>query len=256
MISNLPFLTAGVVLFLTRLKNVKPSLGFITKKHCKKVLTIGGMFFLCQIFYMLIVNTNEFFITKFFSAEYTTEYSFYYKIISVLSMIVTLAMTPVWSVVTKALAEKDLAWIKKLYKKIKIFGAAATLLQFAVLPFLQPLMNLWLVNGKVTVTLSRAVIFAFYGGAFAYSGMLSAIVCGSGKLKLQAIAYGVGAAVKIVFSVLASGLGFGWESVVLCSAVVLAAYCVLQTISLEIFIKNSDGETLAENKGQENNVGI
>ncbi len=254
-ISDLPLLAAGIILFFTKLKKVKPELGYITKEHCKKVLSIGGMFFLCQIFYMLIVNTNEFFITKFFSPELTTEYSFYYKITSVLSMMVTLAMTPVWSVVTKALAENDFAWIKKLYGKIKIFGAAAIVLQFAVIPFLQPIMNLWLGDGKVTVTFARAAIFAFFGGAFAYSGMLSAIVCGLGKVKLQAIAFGTGAAVKIVFSIFAGSLGFGWDSVVLCNAVILAVYCVLQTVSLEIFIKNS-GAVAAENKGQQENVGI
>lgn len=254
-IANVPLFAAGIILFFTKLKNVKPKFGYITKEHCKKVLSVGGMFFLCQIFYMLIVNTNEFFITRFFSPELTTEYSFYYKITSVLSMAVTLAMTPVWSVVTKALAEKDFAWIKKLYGKIKIFGAIAVVLQFAVIPFLQPLMDLWLGEGKVAVTYSRAAIFAFFGGAFAYSGMLSSIVCGMGKVKLQAIAFGAGAAVKIVFSVFAGKLGFGWESVVLCNAIVLAIYCVLQTISLELFIKKS-GAIAAENKGQEENVGI
>lgn len=255
-IANFPLLAAGIILFLTKLKCVKPEFGYITKEHCKKVLSVGGMFFLCQVFYMLIVNTNEFFITRFFSPELTTEYSFYYKITSVLSMAVTLAMTPVWSVVTKALAEKDFVWIKKLYGKIRIFGAITIVLQFAVIPFLQPLMNVWLGEGKVTVTYSRAVIFAFFGGAFAYSGMLSSIVCGMGKVKLQAIAFGTGAAIKIVFSVFAEKLGFGWESVVLCNATILAVYCVLQTISLEIFIKNNGGSAAVKNKGQEENVGI
>ncbi len=59
-ISNLPVIVAAVILFMTTLKDMRPGIKHIGRAHTHAVLSLGVMFFLCQILYMSIAGTNEF----------------------------------------------------------------------------------------------------------------------------------------------------------------------------------------------------
>lgn len=247
-ISNFPLIVAGIIVFCTELKDCKPNLRFIDKYQSKNVMSIGGIFFLCQLAYMLIINTNEFCITKLFGPEHTTEYSFYYKLTNLSAMIITLALTPIWSLVTKAMAEKNFSWIEKLYKKVKLFGIFAILLQFIFIPFLQIIFNIWLGNGVVVVDYITAIAFACFGSAFVYSSILSTIVCGMAQMKLQTIFYTIGVIVKFLIVFLcAKLLPVSWNIVVWSNAIVLIPYCIAQQIELNIYFKKLNYQLVNEN---------
>lgn len=238
LISNLPLLIAGIVIFCTTLRDCKPNIKYIDKEQRKNVLSMGGIFFLCQIAYMMISNTNEFLITKFFGPEYTTFYSFYYRLTSLSSMVITLAMSPIWSIVTKAMVEQDYNWLKNLYKKIKLFGCLAVALQFIIIPFLQIIMNIWLGTGVVTINYLTAFAFACFGSGFVYSGMLSTIVCGMARMKLQTIFYCTGAVVKFLLVIIcAKCFTVSWDIVVWSNVIILIPYCIVQQIELNQFFK-------------------
>lgn len=237
-ISNLPVVIAAIILFCTTLKDCRPSFKSVDEKTTKEILNIGGIFFFCQIAYMLIANTNEFLITKLFAPQYTTEYSFYYKLTSLIFIAVTLAMTPIWSVVTKAMVEKDFRWLCKLLRIIKLVGLAAIVFEFALIPIMQPIMNIWLGEDVVTINYYIAVAFACFGGAFLYSSMLSTIVCGMARMKLQLVFYTVGVVFKFVFTILAAKVfGLNWDIVVWSNAIILIPYCIAQQIDLDIYLR-------------------
>ena len=198
---------------------------------------IGGIFFACQILYMLIVNTNEFLITRIFGSQYTTEYTFYYKITSLVSMLVTLALTPVWSVVTKAQEEKNYGWLWKLLKAIERGGLAVVALQFMTLPFLPFIMDIWLGKGTVDVEFATALSFVCFSSAFTYSSMLSTIVCGMARMKLQLVCYLVGVLLKFAVVINLSDVIGDWGIVVWSNVLVLLPYCVLQQLDLNRYLK-------------------
>lgn len=236
-LSNLPVLLAGVVVFFTKLKDCVPSFKFIEKTHVKKVMGIGSQFFLCQILYMLIVNTNDFLVTNLFSPESTTYYNLYYKITNLVSMVVTLALSPIWSVITKAMEEKKYEWLNKLYKIIKLAGLGVIVLQFAAIPFLQLVFDVWLQENTIEVNYAIAVAFACFGGAFVYSSMLSTIVCGMARMKLQAVCYFIGVIVKFVLVYVLASVVNDWSLVVWANAIILLPYCIAQQIDLDSYIK-------------------
>lgn len=237
-ISNLPTIIAGIWALYKPLKDCKPSWHYITRDRMKQVVGIGMIFFLCQILYMLIVNTNEFLVTYFYGAEHTAEYTFYYKLTSVISMIVTLAVTPIWSVVTKAQAERDFIWLNKLYSKIKFFGILAIVLQFMLVPVLQTIMDLWLRENTIVVSVPTAISFACFGGCFVYSSLLSTIVCGLARMKTQAICYGLGIILKFVIIVVcAKTIPFKWDVVVWSNVAVLFPYMIVQQKELNTYFK-------------------
>ncbi len=242
LLSNIPMLVAGIVVFCTSLRDCLPSVRCIKKSYIQEVMKIGGIFFLCQVLYMLIVNTNEFLITKLFSPDATTEYTFYYKITSLISMVITLAMTPVWSIVTKAIAENNWEWLGKLYKKIKLIGILVIAAEFITVPLLQLIMNIWLQENTIKVQYLTAIAFSCFGSAFVYSSMLSTIVCGMARMKLQAICYAAGIAFKFAFVLILSNFTSNWSIVVWSNAILLIPYCVLQQIDLNRYIRRKTNE--------------
>lgn len=237
-LSNLPVAIAGIIVFFTKLNDCRPNVRFIDRQHINMVMKIGGIFFFCQILYMLITNTNEFLITKLYGPEYTTEYTFYYKVTSLISMVVTLAMTPIWSVVTKAMVEGNWQWLKKLVNKIQLVGIAVIAMEFLIIPVLPFVFDIWLGENSIEVNYMIALSFSCFGSAFVYSSMLSTIVCGLARMKLQAICYAVGVVFKFIFVIFVSKVTNNWSIVVWSNALLLAPYCIIQQIDLNRFLKS------------------
>ena len=236
-ITNLPVIIAGVYVFIKPLKQCRPNINFINKNRVKGIIGIGGIFFVCQIAYMLIVNTNEFLVTKLYGASYTTEYSFYYKVTSIVAMMVSLGMTPIWSVVTKALAEKNYFWLNKLYVNIKRIGWIIIAFQFLLIPFMQYIMDFWLGKGIVIIRIETAIAFAVFGSTFVISSMLSTIVCGMARMKIQTICYSVGVILKLIVDFSLYTIYPHWDLIVWSNVLVLIPYIIVQIVDLNLFFK-------------------
>lgn len=92
---NIPPLIATIGVFWTTLKGYFPSFLFFSKIHARQILTLGLLFFILQILYMIISATNEFFISHFFDPSYVVEYQVYMKLFSIMGSLFTLALVPV-----------------------------------------------------------------------------------------------------------------------------------------------------------------
>lgn len=237
-ITNLPVIIAGLYVFIKPLKKCRPDISSIKKQRVRQIMGIGAVFFICQILYMIIVNTNEFLITKLYGANFTAEYSFYYKVTSIVAMLVALGMTPIWSVVTKALTEKNYIWLNKLYVTIKKAGLLIVIFQFLLLPFMQFVMDTWLGKGIVTIRIETALAFAVFGSAFVLSTMLSTLVCGMARMKVQMFCYLVGVVLKLTIDFSLNTVYTHWDLIVWSNILVLLPYIIIQIIDLDIFFKN------------------
>lgn len=235
--STLPLLVATVVVFSTRLKGCFPRFKYFENQLAKSVLTLGGIFFACQILYMLIANTNEFLISNYASPDDVVPYHIYYKLFSLVGMIFTISLSPVWSAITKAIAEGKYAWFKKLFKTLRFAAAAAVIFEFLLIPFLQLILNIWLAEKSFEVNYLYAVVFACYGSVFIYQSVLSTIVCGIGKMKLQFWFYLIGIVIKFGIIHFGSMLFQSWVIVVAANVIILLPYCIAQQISLNRYIK-------------------
>lgn len=235
-ISNLPIVVAGVLVFYRELKECKPHPAYVYRSTINKIMGIGVLFFLCQIFYLIIVNSNEFFISHFWNLTDTMDYTFYYKITMLISMAVSLGLTPTWSMITKSLAEGNYQWIMKFFRLIKNAGICVAVFEIILIPFLQPIMNLWLGEGVLGVHYPTAIAFACFGTVFIYSSMLSTMVCGLAKMKLQTWCYGLGMILKVgIICVIAKYTDY-WPWTVWINVAILLCYCVLEHISLSRYI--------------------
>lgn len=243
LLSNLPMGVAGVILFTTKLRECRPAFRYVDRQRVRNVVGIGTVFFTCQITYMLLMNTNEFFISYLFGPQHTAEYTFYYKLTSLISMVISLLLTPIWSVITKAMAEKQYKWVRDLYRKLKMVGLFTMIIQFSFVPVQQFVMDLWLGKGYIRVDYGTAVAFACFGSVFVYTSVLSTIVCGMARMRLQMICYLLGVAVKIGILFALQATTQSWVIVVWSNVLVLLPYCVLQQIDLDRYFLRLTADT-------------
>ncbi len=243
--ANLPLAAATVMVFWGPLKDCRPGRRWVNASCAKGVLSLGGMFFFCQIFYMVITNTNEFFITQYTDPANVVEYQIYNKLFTLVGTLFMLGLTPVWSAVSRAVAEEDYLWLRRVNRQLLWLTAAAAAAEFAILPFLQILVDLWLGPEAIAIRYDYALIFALFGTAMIAQTTVSAIASGTGRIKLQMLCYGLGVVVKVVVIDLGCRLTGEWIVVVLANALVLLPYCILQQLDLTRYIRRKLSEKQA-----------
>ena len=244
----LPLLITTILVFAKRLKYAMPSIKCFSKKHTKEVLSLGGVFFFIQIAYMIIMSTNEFLITKTSGNADVVDYQAYYKLFSLASTVFALALTPLWSVITKAKAENNIGWIKSTYKKFMALGGLFCIGEFVIVIIMEPLMKIWLgADALPEISFFSGIMCALLGCAMIMNGVFSNIANGTGELKVQAICFGVGAVLKVPLSYFLVRLLGSWDGVVLSNVICMGIYCVVQPISLIKYFKvNKQNDILEE----------
>lgn len=226
---NIPLIVASIILFNSEpLKNCKPSFRKVSKSAAKDTLSFGIHFFLAQLFFMLLMQTNEILITSLFSPDYVVEYSVYYKLFTAIGSLFMLALTPMWSKVTKDFSEKKYGKIKKTNKVLCLIAFIACALELLVVPFLQFVVNIWLQEDAITVEHWVAIIFAVYGGLYIFNVVLTTIANGIGEVRSQIVFYGIGAILKLPAAFVARNMGIHWGVVVAYTSIVLLAFAIYQ----------------------------
>lgn len=269
--SALPLLVATAYVFIKPLRTCAPNPKLFTKSAAKDVMGLGLGFFAAQIFFMILMSTNELFINTLYLPDNVVEYNIYYKVFTVVGSVFMLALTPLWSKITQDIARKRFHILKKTNNLLYAVSALAFAAQFAMLPVLQWFLNFWLGENTITVDYSTAAIFAFFGGVFIFNNALNTIANGMGDLKTQVIIYGVAAALKVPAIILLKNLFNSWNVIVLYNAIALALFSMIQfiytqskirTLSKQIIDNETDLSTqdnreecsyvvdIAENKAQ------
>ena len=234
---NLPLLVATVIIFVTKCREYAPSLCSFDLSVAKKMLNVGMEFFLAQIFFMFLMSTNEIFITRLYSSDDVVEYSAYYRIFMLVGSLFMLALTPVWSKVTKDLTEKKYKKIKMTNRVLYVLSAAAVVAEFLIIFALQWIFDFWLKDASFKVETSVAWIFALFGGLYIFNIVLTTVANGMGELRTQNIFYGIGAVLKIPITMLLKTMYDDWSVVIAYNCVVLLVFCVVQIIWVEKRIK-------------------
>ena len=237
-IINIPLLIATVWVFLfTHLRQCLPSFRFVDKKSASAVLSLGVTFLVLQIMYMIITVTNEWFIARFFAPEYCVDYQIYYRIFSLTGSLFLLALAPLWSAITKAYAEERFNWIIRLQKVLYLSATGLISIQLLLLPFLQPLVNFWLRDRAIEIDYSVASVFLFYSVVTIWQAILSTLVVGLNKLKVQLYSYIFAVVFKISAIIFVAHYTDNWFVVVLITALSLLPYSILQPICIHKMLK-------------------
>ena len=236
--TNLPLVVANILVFRSpQLKRSKPSYKYYDSKLASKVLSLGVSFLVLQIFYMIISATDSWFITQFYEPQYCVDYQIYYKIFSLTGSIYMLALTPMWSAITKAYSEKRYKWLQKAHKVLYTSMMYVMLVQVIVIILLPKIIHLWLGENAISINYTIASCFALYGCIFSWIAVLSTSAAGIGRLKTQMWGYLLAVLVKFLGIILLSPFFNNWVFVIVITSIGLLPYCIAQPIVIHKFLK-------------------
>lgn len=229
---NLPYLLATFYLFLGPLKNFFPRFKYWEKNLAMSTMKLGLKFFFVQILYMLLINTNEFFISYLFNPSFVVEFQIYNKIFTLGSTIFILILTPVWSAVTKAIAENRYEWMSVLFKRIVSLSIIGIVIQLIISFFLQSIVDVWLRSQTVDINRVYSFIFAIYGGILILNSVFSSFANGLSEIRSQLILFSIACLLRIIFLYLLKDQDIGWISIPISLILCLIPYSIFQPIIL------------------------
>lgn len=225
---NIPLVIATVIVFSTVCKIYYSHIRDFEWQVAKKLLHMGISFLLAQLFFMFIMSTNEIFITRLFAADKVVEYSAYYRVFTLVGSLFMLALTPLWSKLTKDLAQKKYKKILKTNRVLYAISAFAFLCEIIIVFILQWIFNIWLKKDSFTVDYFKAGVFAIFGGLYIFNIVLTTVANSMGELNTQIIFYSVGAVLKIPIIQLLKLIVNDWISVIIYTCIILFIFCVFQ----------------------------
>ena len=224
---NISLVIATIFVFTkTELKKCLPSYEYYDNEAAKDVLSLGIKFLIVQVLYMIISVTNEWFIAKFYGPEYCVEYQIYYKVFFVMISLYHLALTPLWSAVTKAYSERKYTWLIKLRNILYLSTVLLAIIQLAIIPFMQPVLDIWLENRSITVNYQYAFVFVAFSVVNIWVGNMSVFNAGLGILDLTIVCNLVAVLIKIV-GIIFFSYYFNWIFVIVITMIGLIPYCIL-----------------------------
>jgi len=203
--------------FRGKYKKYRPSFHTIEFSRAKDLFSLGIKFFVLNIAFLLLYQTNNIVITQLFGPQEVTPYNVAYTYFGVLTMSFSIIVGPFWSAFTEAWAKNEISWIKNIMQK---------------------LMAIWVVlaiGGILMVVLSKWIFVVWIGEKVHVSYLLSALVCawvlfnawntifsfflnGVGKVKLQ-MYLGISAAILNIPLALILGRWMGIAGVILANVI-------------------------------------
>lgn len=238
---NLPLLIATFYFFIFNEVNLIPKIKYYDNKIAQSVLVLGGLFFSIQIFYMLLSTTNEILITNLSGPEYVVKYQIYYRVYTLISTVSMLALTPLWSLITKAKAENDFKWIQSIYRSSLYISLGVTVIQFSVILIGQNIFDIWLGENEFISQTFTSLLFATVGSLMIWTTVFSSFANGLGYLKPQFITFLIAVLLKVPLSIYLVDKFNSWEGVVMAQIIVSSFYVIVQPIFLNKTIKYERG---------------
>lgn len=235
--ANVPLILATVIVFVGPMRDCFPFPKCIKRDKAKEVLSLGGLFFACQVLYMIIAGTNEFFISQYMQPDDVVEYQIYNRLFTLGSTVFMLALTPVWSAVSQAWAQEDYVWLQKLNKKLLKISTVASLAELLIIPLLQPVINIWLRDEAIMVNYGYACCFALFGSVMVFQSAVSTLGNGMGRMRIQCVFYLIGVLAKFIIIHVGATMSASWIIIVLTNAIVLLPYCIVQQMDISSFIR-------------------
>ena len=221
MIPPLVLFLGSIGLFRTKLKEIAPSFKLFELKSVGSILSLGLKFFVLQMITIVLFQANSIIIARVVSPEAVVEYNLAFKYVSLLTMIFTIVITPVWSATTDAYVRKDFEWINKTLsfsRKVCIASIFIGVLMVLASKFVY---GIWLGKGTIDINYSTTSLILLYISFEMLYKVYGTIINGTGKVFAQIILTGVIAIIYIPLAILLGKL-FGLSGVLIANAIVFA----------------------------------
>jgi len=142
------FAIAGLYIFWKR-PWLRPRFRGIQFTKAKQIGSVGGLALLAQLGASIMTTGPLFLLSSQFGAEAVAPFAITQRMLGGFSMVLSVAMSPLWPAYGEALARGDLKWIKATFKRSIVMSATIILPVFAVTTFYGiPIIKWWITEQK------------------------------------------------------------------------------------------------------------
>lgn len=211
----------SIGLFRTKLKDIAPSFKLVDFRTVGGILSLGMKFFVLQMITIVLFQANTIIIAKVVGPEAVVEYNLAFKYISLLTMIFTIIITPIWSATTDAYIRKDFTWIKKTISFSQRVCLISILLGILMLFVSKFIYGIWLGKDAIDISYSTTGLILLYISFEMLYKVYGTIINGIGKVFAQMILTGIIAVIYIPLALLLGSL-WGLSGVLIANVIVFA----------------------------------
>lgn len=216
------------VFFYRSNPELRPRLGLFRRDRVKSIAALGGQFFIIQLAVLVLFSTDKIIVIKLFGPTFLAEYELVFKAYSVILIMNTLFLAPLWSRYTHAAASKDYPWMRTALGKSHWVFAVLIVPALMLCVFGHDIILLWSgysidSNFDLLVAMLIFVLLRVWTDVYAY------FLNGVGVLKLQMWLAVIQAVINIPLSV-ALGRVYGMPGVVYGSVLTLSLSAILLPI--------------------------
>lgn len=181
----LVFMVANAYFFGGIYKKYRPLISKINLAYTKDLLSLGVVFFVIQIAFIIQFQTANFIISKNFGPTEVVSYHIVYKYFGMLEMVTIIFVAPFWSASTEAYLKGDFDWIKGSMKKynllnILLFGVSLVMLLLSNFVY-----DLWLGKGTIHIDFMLSFCGFLYFNFAIFGAKYVKFLNGISALRLQ-----------------------------------------------------------------------
>lgn len=177
----------SIYIFKGKLKDISPSYKCIHLSSVRGILSMGIKFFVLQIISIVLFQANNIIITRIVNPEAVVEYNLAFKYISVLTMVFTIIITPVWSATTDAYVRKDYSWINKTLKLTRLICFGTIFVGFLMVIISKYVYLIWLGKNSIVINFTTTILVFVYLSFEMLYKVYGTIINGIGKIYAQMI---------------------------------------------------------------------
>ena len=211
---------------------LRPRASLVRLRVARELVRIGAVYMLLQMAAMVAFFSDALIVAQILGPEAVTDYSVAWKLFSVVSLTVALALTPLWPAYSEAAASRDTAWVRATLRRSLRFTLVVTVPAAALLLAASgPLISLWS-GGDADPPLALLAALAAWTVIGSAGHALAMFYNALKVVRIQLVVAGLMAAVNVGLSI-ALTHALGIEGVVLGT---LISYTIVALLPLGLAV--------------------
>jgi len=178
------FMIFSIILYRGSYKAFAPSLKMVRFKYARDLMTLGLKFFVIQVGLIFFYNADNLIITNVISPSAVTSYNIAFKYFSVITMVCSIVMAPIWPAFTEAHAKGDQEWIRLTVNRLLKF-CLIILIGGAVMLALSAIVYKFWVGKEIVIPFSLSLALYAFTVINSYRTVFCFYLNGIGKITLE-----------------------------------------------------------------------
>lgn len=188
-------LSFGIAILLSRLififdffyknRNILPKFKYVKLNFLRNICNLGIKFFIIQLTCIVMFSSSNILITQCLGPEYVRSYDVVFKIFSIITMLHSLILSPLWSAYTDAYIKKDFFWMKKSLKKMIYIMIPIIIISLLLVWKIEFIISFWLGDNLIIIPKILTICVSLLVIINCWTNIWATFVNGIGKIDIQ-----------------------------------------------------------------------